>query len=62
MAKATSHLWHPFNTVLQKGGSSYEKYHIAKMAPNMNGISQLYYWFSKLLQIQHLAGRTYPYN
>ena len=30
----------PIDTVLQKGHSSYHKYHLAKMAPNINVISQ----------------------
>ena len=33
----------PIDTVLQKGHSSYQKYHLAKMAPNINGISQKWY-------------------
>ena len=33
----------PIETVLQKGHSSYQKYHVAKMAPNINGISQNWY-------------------
>ena len=28
----------------------------------MNGISQLHYWFSKVLPVQHPATRIYPYN
>ena len=32
------------------------------MVPNMNGISQLHYWFSEVLLIQDIANRTYPYN
>ena len=39
MAKATQHMA-PIDTVLQKGHSSYHKYHLTKMAPNINGISQ----------------------
>ena len=33
----------PIDTVLQKGHSSYQKYHLAKMTPNINGISQNWY-------------------
>ena len=50
----------PIDTVLQKGNSSYQKYLLAKMAPNINGMSQnwhltkvahqnLDYWFSEVL-------------
>ena len=56
MAKATLHLWHP----LTQYYSSYQKYHLTKMAPNINGTSQkwdltkltsqnLHYWFSEVL-------------
>ena len=38
----------PIDTVLQKEHSSYQKYHLPKMASNINGISQLHYWFSQV--------------
>ena len=50
----------PIDTVLQKGHSSYQKYHLPKIAPNINGISQLHFGF--LEYNQHPANRTYPYN
>ena len=53
------------DTILQKGHSSYQKDHLTKMAPNINGISQkcisqkwrvtkmatqnLHYWSSEVL-------------
>ena len=56
MAKATLYLWHS----LTQYYSSYQKYHLTKMAPNINGTSQkwdltkltsqnLHYWFSEVL-------------
>ena len=56
MAKATQHMA-PIDTLLQKGHSSYQKYHLIKMAPNIsgkNGISQLHYCFSEVLPTQTL--------
>ena len=37
------------DTVLQKGNSSFKKYHFAKIAPNINGISQKCHLTSTLL-------------
>ena len=37
------------DTVLQKGHSSFKKYHFAKIAPNINGISQKCHLTSTLL-------------
>ena len=54
------------DTILQKGHSSYQKYHLTKMAPHKNGISQK--WHLKTFIIgflkyyQHPANKTYPYN
>ena len=39
----------PIDTVLQKGHSFYQKYHLAKMAPNINDISQKWYLTTILL-------------
>ena len=39
----------PIDTVLQKEHSSYQKYHLAKIAPNVNGISQNWYLTTTLL-------------
>ena len=39
----------PTETVLQKGHSSYQKYQLAKMAPNINGISQKWHLKTILL-------------
>ena len=47
------------DTILQKGHSSYQEYHLTKVAPNVNGTSQkwhltkmasqnIYYWFSQV--------------
>ena len=46
--------------VLQKGHLPYQKYHLPKIASNINDISQLHYWFSEVLPTP--ANRTYPYN
>ena len=42
--------------VLQKRHSSYQKYHLPKMAPNMNGISQLHivFWSTTNTMLQQL--------
>ena len=40
------------DTILQKGHSSYQKDHLTKMAPNINGISQK----------QHLTKMAYHKN
>ena len=45
----------PIDTVSQKGHSSYQKYHLAKMASHNYIIDFLKYY-------QHHANRTYPYN
>ena len=50
----------PTDTVLQKEGSSYQKYHLPKMEPNINGISQLQIGFLKYYQ--HAPNTSYPYN
>ena len=58
------------DTILQKGHSSYQKDHLTKMAPNINGISQkwyitkivtqnLHYWLSEVL-ITTLLIKTTP--
>ena len=39
----------PIDTALQKENLSYQKYHLPKMAPNINGMSQLHYRISEVL-------------
>ena len=39
----------PIGTVLQNGYSSYQKYHLAKMAPSINDISQKWYLKTTIL-------------
>ena len=60
MAKATLHLWHS----LTQYYSSYQKYHLTKMAPHKNGILQNWhlktYIIGFLKYYQHPANRTYP--
>ena len=54
------------DTILQKGHSSYQKYHLTKMAPHKNDISQK--WHLKTFIIgflkyyQYPANKTYPYS
>ena len=65
------------DTILQKGHASYQKYHLTKMAPNINGTSQKWHLinatFHKELHLktyiigflkyyQHPAKKAYPYN
>ena len=49
----------PTGTVLQKGFSSYQKYHLTKMAPNIKGTSPSHnYIIGFLKHYQHPANRT----
>ena len=46
------------DTMLQKGHSSYQKYHLTKMAPNINGTSQK--WHLTKMAPQNLVYEVLP--